>query len=281
MPRRYDAGRTALYSPADGATFFAAGRPASEALLCAELARLAYARFEVGVRDTSLRALLQRIGFPDTRFFSAASTDTQAFITRDPVARLTILAFRGTESRKWRDLRSDLKAWLEPWRGGGQVHHGFAEALTDIWKEIEPGLGPTSDRLLLTGHSLGAALATLAASLRRPDALYTFGCPRVGDQTFVDSLPRVESHRFVDCTDVVCRLPFSLWGYRHLGRPRYFDRLGLERTRVTGSQLLVDGVLARSLYMYRWAWRPGTVWVRDLADHAPINYVSAVEYSKV
>jgi hypothetical protein len=48
-----------------------------------------------------------------------------------------------------------------------------------------------------------------------------------------------------------------------------------------GSQLLVDGVLARSLYMYRWAWRPGTVWVRDLADHAPINYVSAVEYSKV
>ena len=41
--------------------------------------------------------------------------------------------------------------------------------------------------MLYTGHSMGDALAILAASLRRPRAVYTFGAPRMGDAAPLNS----------------------------------------------------------------------------------------------
>jgi triacylglycerol lipase len=279
MPRPYDASRTALYSPGQDTAYFPRGRPVSEVRLCAAFARLAYAPFETEAGARLVQGALDRIGFPECRFFQSAATDSQALLAHDPGAGLTIIAFRGTESHKWRDLKADLQAWLDPWPGGGRVHHGFAEALMDIWKSLGPVLGGDLGRVLYTGHSLGAALATLALSLRAPEALYTFGCPRVGNRAFLTTLPPVPSYRFVDCTDVVCGLPPWFWGYRHLGPARYFDRAGQERVNATPTQVIADHLLGHLSYAYHWAWRPGMVWVRGLADHAPINYVTAAEYS--
>jgi pimeloyl-ACP methyl ester carboxylesterase len=98
------------------------------------------------------------------------------------------LAFRGTQIREWEDLNSDRKVFPRR-EGEGLVHRGFVSALDQIWDEIVEHCARYSCRVVITGHSLGGALAQLAAcrlgllrrnhGLRKPD-LVTFGCPLVG-----------------------------------------------------------------------------------------------------
>ena len=279
MPRPYDARRTALYEPARDVTFFAEGRPGEEAVLAAEMARLAYAPFETPSGAAAAIAVLRAAGFDAFSPFNAPATDSQAFLATDRTTGLAVLAFRGTQHDRWKDLRADLMAWREPWPAGGEVHHGFATAFRGIWPLIAPSLTPRPARLLFTGHSLGAALATLAASLSPPDGLYTFGCPRVGDRSFIATLPAFPYHRYVNCADIVARVPPAGWGYVHLEPSRYIDRHGHERSGISNLARVADRILGDIRYAYRWAWRPGTVWFRALADHAPVNYLTAVAHT--
>jgi hypothetical protein len=131
-------------------------------------------------------------------------------------------------------------------------------------------------RLLFTGHSLGAALATLLASLKAPSSLYTIGSPRVGDHDFVASLGTVDSFRYVDCCDAVTQLPPAFLGYAHLGDPRYIDRNRQVSENPSDNFVSADRLRARADYLLQYAWKSGNVGVRDLADHAPINYVTAI-----
>lgn len=271
MAYHYDPSRKALLTPALDTTFFRAGRPRSEAALSAEFARLAYAPFE---RDAQARGTvfttLERTGFPDVTFFSSAST--QALLARDPAAGLAVLSFRGTEVDA-RDWATDLDTGMIPWPEGGRVHRGFAAALELIWPEVATALATVAGRLLYTGHSLGAALATLASTRRRPAALYTFGSPRVGDLAFGATLAGLEHRRFVHCCDIVTRVPPEVLDFRHVGALVYVDREGRPLPLAPSDTMASDQALARRDYAWRWAWRPGTMWTRDAADHAPINYV--------
>lgn len=61
--------------------------------------------------------------------------------------------------------------------------------------------------MFMTGHGLGAALATLMASVRTPAALYTFRSPKVGDADFVATLAPIKSYRYVNCCDLVPQIP--------------------------------------------------------------------------
>ena len=76
----------------------------------------------------------------------------------------------------------------EPWDQGGKVHRGFKAALSEVWTSLEKhisNLHRNNLKIWLTGHSLGAALATLAADrLGNAQGLYTFGSPRIGDRDF-------------------------------------------------------------------------------------------------
>jgi hypothetical protein len=97
----------------------------------------------------------------------------------------TIVAFAGTDPALMSNLITDAKVRLTPW----DTHEGFQNAFDKAWDEIrrhiENGVGP----LFFTGHSLGAALAVLAAekahdSGMAPAAVYTFGMPRAGGASF-------------------------------------------------------------------------------------------------
>ena len=111
-----------------------------------------------------------------------------------------MVSFRGTDVEDTSNLVFDVDLELEKWPGPAKVHRGFAKALEEVRPDLLLALesiGPC--RSLYTGHSLGAAMATLMAGLRRPNALYTFGSPLVGDVDFVAALQNLKSFRYVDC----------------------------------------------------------------------------------
>jgi predicted lipase len=122
---------------------------------------------------------------PDEGFFSNGTS--QGFIAQSDDA--VVIVFRGTELGKlflnfqefWADFCADINVELIPWRQGGWVHKGFSQAFDLVWKQIEPILSRIlkanpNRTVWFTGHSLGAALATLAASRFSSNSiLYSFG----------------------------------------------------------------------------------------------------------
>ena len=191
-----------------------------------QMADLAYAT------PAKVAATTKEWGFSRSQFFSRK--DTQAFLAGND--RIVILAFRGTEPTDLHDWLTDAEFDLapNPW---GQVHDGFQRALSYVWRDIRALLPDYQDKgqaLWVTGHSLGAALATLAvASLRQEDkpvyGLYTFGQPRTGDRTFADRFNadfQARAFRFVNQEDIVTRVPMRLFNYSHVGTYLYLSAEG-------------------------------------------------------
>lgn len=169
--------------------------------------------------------------------------------TRWPIGRMLlhssgarVIAFRGTVSEdEWvKDIlimQSDAPFAPEVDSGiaaDTRVHTGFARMFQqldpppDAWAEYldEPHDAP----LILCGHSLGGALATLAAVQlhKRQPRLLTFGAPRVGNPAFADRfqqlIPPGRALRIVNHWDPIHELPdedvdlfFREYKYRHAG----------------------------------------------------------------
>jgi len=283
----YSASQQDLYYPAKDLSNFPTARPKSDAELCAWMALLSYCDQQpasFAFDQNTISAKLRAMGFPSVQFFEsrdhAKQGGTHCFLAihDDPDAskNLAVVAFRGTDKDDPTDLLDDVDALLVDWNGKSKVFDGWKDALWEVKEPLLKALGLIDHRLLITGHSLGSAMATLLASLKAPNALYTIGSPRTGDQNFVDSLGGVRSYRYVDCCDVVTELPPALLGYEHLGNPLYIDADGKVTENPSDDHVSADRLRARADYLIQYAWKSGNVGVRDLADHAPINYVTAI-----
>jgi predicted lipase len=172
---------------------------------------------------------------------------------------------------EYRDLLTDLDALPADWPAGGKVHRGFVGALDRVWPQIEGQLAALDMPVLFTGHSLGAALATLAAGRRAPDTLYTFGSPRVGDAGFSATLATSVVYRYVNCCDIVAQIPPAI--YQPLGTLRYIDSGGKLRDDEEDDAAKLQ---ARIAHFRRTFGQWDKIWIRDLVDHAPVNYVKAL-----
>lgn len=263
-----------------------------EDAICAEFARLAYFPFK-GEGEERLPAALAKAGFgAPERWDSKVPTfgswlarsrqllrdrNAQAFGAVALDGGLAIVSFRGTQPNQPMDLLIDLNFRSVSWLGQGQVHEGFWKAYQSLDARIEAWLRSVRPRrLIVTGHSLGAAMATLMAA-RRPDArLVTFGSPLVGDSEFVRTFEGRDVARYVDCADLVTTVPFERLGYAEAAAMRYVDRGGVVHDPPTSAEWVEqDREEAKSDYFHR-LLRFGNAPSRDLADHAPVNYVSAV-----
>lgn len=277
----YDASLDALNSPELRPTVFTADGNYDIDGLCAELARLAYIRYEKGGAELQrLEQALALVGFKDAVPFDNADDDTHGFGAVRHSDGLAVLAFRGTEPQSLSDIAIDLEGSLTDWKeSAGYVHAGFASAARSLREAVDNWLQATTatrTKLILTGHSLGAAIATLFASICTPNALVTIGSPRVGDATFVATLDGVAITRYVDCCDLVTDLPPPVGGYVHAGATNYITREGKLALHADDAFVQADRAAAREDYLLTYAWRIGDVMVRDLADHAPINYVRSL-----
>jgi hypothetical protein len=164
---RYDSSRDALYRPHLAHDFFPVKIGLPDDLLCAECSLLVYKRFEsFPDEEHEARSALLSAGFGEVAYFNRDGS--QAFAAWSPNSRTAVVAFRGTEQEDFTDMAHNLETFSRPWPQGGKVHEGFKEYLDLIWPELDRWLQEHPGRLLFTGHSLGAALGTLAASLRKP-----------------------------------------------------------------------------------------------------------------
>lgn len=177
-------------------------------------------------------------------FFSKG--DTQGCIATN--TNTVLLAFRGTESKNIRDWTTDAQAVRVPSSVGGSVHRGFDRALDAVWSDITQTLQKhAKKRLLITGHSLGGALAVLAASRLPgvPLSVYTYGQPRVGSEEFAKSCEGLfgsDYFRFVNDKDIVPRVPPFTSGYRHFGHEIEIATDGMLREVDFGIETLEDAV---------------------------------------
>jgi triacylglycerol lipase len=143
-----------------------------------------------------------------------------------------IIGFAGTDP-------ADLLNWISDFYIGhlrSDVHEGFQDAANAVWDEV----GAQIDRcvkvgqpVFFTGHSLGAAIALVAAERGRTNhgltraEVYVFGSPRVGRTAFKKRYNAnfgPTTYRFVHGEDIVATVPPSELDFRHVGRLLHCQR---------------------------------------------------------
>jgi hypothetical protein len=202
-----------------------------------------------------------------------------------------VVVFRGTRVESYaiyggdilrvnrEDLWTDSQFFPTACQVGGRVHKGFLAAYRQIDQRVsnvaasrKPG-----QAVWLAGHSLGGALASLAAAhlgVETVHGLYTFGCPRVGNAAFVNKLPPGNHFRFVHRDDWAASVPPELLGYVHAGALR---RVAGSRPRTILGDLAsradaLAAALARMAKEFRFKVGEFPSALGSIADHAPVYY---------
>lgn len=249
--------------------------------LC-EFSRLIYRMEadEIGDQADGLTrgAVLASVGWREIRFINRGDIQCALFQTFKKGEPITAVIFRGTTG--FRNWLLDLDVWPVDWPPGGLVHRGFTDALAQIWPTLETALSiEETGTLFFGGHSLGGALAILAASMRMPDAVYTFGTPRVGDRSFCQTIEPDRIFNISNGRDIVPSLPPVL-STVEFESPGTLMRLeparGLRRIGKTGvfpgAKPANHSLLSASLVQRSWYDPPDF-----LSDHAPVNYRLGLE----
>jgi hypothetical protein len=150
------------------------------------------------------------------------------------------LVFRGTND--FNDFARDI-SFLPCWHFGFQLCYRDLPKTLDTWVERMAAQGY---RFCVAGHSLGGAMATLAAEKlaldKRPiEMVCTFGCPRVFSPWRAKAFDGLSANwpdnsdvrlknvtfRIVDKYEAVSHVPFALFGFRHVGVQEEYGRLEL------------------------------------------------------
>jgi triacylglycerol lipase len=200
---------------------------AEQSALFAQMSAFGYKEPKDGVK------LFKKLGYFAT-FIS--NNDAEAYLLEDDTD--LIIVCRGTQPNQWSDISADLSIdRVKPHNGGGKVHVGFKSYADKLWEPIVNavvGAKAARKKIWITGHSLGAAMATLIArrcalepKLQTPCALFTYGSPRVGDKTYVEELDKlIPHHRWVNDGDIVTKVPLPPF-YSHCGTMHHIDGNGI------------------------------------------------------
>lgn len=203
--------------------------PACELSRAATLSLAAYKErddFVSIIRNMAKKEIVEnRVHFIDAALSKKSSIqqDTQVYVWFED--RVAHVVFRGTEDA--RDMLADVDVRQHTMVDGCRVHHGFMTQFMAVRDELDRLLYAHEgafDEVVVTGHSLGAALATIAsleyARLFSTKFVrcYTFGSPRVGDSRFAGQFnEHVSEHwRVFHEHDPVSMIPISP-RYEHVG----------------------------------------------------------------
>ncbi|KAH5999947.1 hypothetical protein HBI83_221260 [Parastagonospora nodorum] len=162
------------------------------------------------------------------------STDVTGYIAVDHTNKLVVVSFRGSLT---------VDAWVTNYEfdtvdsdvcSGCTAHRGFWNSWVIARDTVNPAVQQASAtfpkyKIVVVGHSLGGAVATLAAaSLRNSGykvALYNFGSPRVGGAKISNYITNQSggNFRFTHRNDLVPKVPLMTMGYNHISPEYYID----------------------------------------------------------
>lgn len=141
-----------------------------------------------------------------------------------------IIVFRGSDSRKDWNFNLDFCKKVIPYGNLDskiKIHSGFLSAYKsrNVRNKIREFVTEKIKRVVVSGHSYGAALAVICAidlqyNFNDKDyEVIVFGCPRVGNKFFVESYNRriFKTLRIENFGDIIPKLPFAFMGYKHVG----------------------------------------------------------------
>lgn len=219
-----------------------------------------------GLQADQLEAAAGRLGFSGHVAFGGPGIRASWFWND----RDSVLVFRGDDPGGWSKIRSRVEAPAVPADTAGRVNREIRTCSESLWPEIESALEKDRRPLWFSGHSLGAAVATVVAGKcllsyirSEPEELHTFGSPRVGCRQFVGYAP-LTHFRWVNVGDRVPRHPSVLGGYRHGGRELILDHVGRVR-ELRGWNRFLFGL--KGQFAEVMAFRSDR-----LPEHSPLDY---------
>ncbi len=187
--------------------------------------------------ESDIETRLADLGLSDVTYLDEPSTDTQLAIGRR--ADDIFVTFRGTSSLA--DYVTDASfasTAFDTDAGEAWAHVGFVSRLESVYDALLADIATLraahpAATVVVSGHSLGGALAELAAARLRDDGVpvavvHTFGAPNVGgveiDQLFADMGLTAITHRWVNDHDVIPMLLDPVPFYTEVGRTHVFER---------------------------------------------------------
>lgn len=192
--------------------------------------------------------------FPIMDLTRAPVPAQDGFMGWDNDRKMLVIAFKGTDNLQdlWTDLNTYSVSTLSKVNGEDLTvplygHNGFIGRFINLYPQVVEGLDslyqvadPEMEvypPILITGHSLGGALATVCAFVlcqllpRAPIQLITFESPRVFTVGTLEKIQgylptsQVENNaiRISARNDIVPSMPPDLAGFRHVGRNYYIE----------------------------------------------------------
>ena len=264
----------------------------SNACWLAEISRLIYQPdFHLNEKNN-----LGRFEYKEIGFINKAETSTHVSLLKvkginsDGFPQpCLVVAFRGTDDLV--DWNNNIKSMQTPFNECGLVHTGFNITYQSIKEELFLYLDDLSLPIFVTGHSLGAALATLltAELMDRDlfDSCYTFGSPRVGDAVFANAFNNKPIYRVINNCDIITTVPICIpnISYQHCGATQLLNNMGMLIAGLSEKDILSyqkNKMLNLKDYALQELFSKNIMNIKGnlppvLADHAPINYVLALE----
>lgn len=262
---------------------------------------LGYASAIAYKEEQEIKNILSSMGLSTNKesFCFLNQSNTQGFIVSND--KLIAVVFRGTESSNLHDWFTDLEidfADNTEFAGGIKVHSGFYKALCSVYEALKNFLELPNNKgkaIWFTGHSLGGALATLAAFKLHHEGyenkilgLYTFGQPRVGNVIFAkrfDEKLGHKSYRLVNNNDIVPRIPprceplcDANENYSHYkGQTIYFDKDGLLQSDMSFLEKIYDDVAGRLSNFIDAIINLDPRFSDGIHDHQIENYIACVK----
>ena len=196
---------------------------------------------------------LSGVVFTEKKLFYNSKYQTCVILGYSNVSKQAFIIFTGTVLANYMNVLEDLDYSLVPFIKGN-VCHGFLYAYKSLEPYILEFLENKPGNIIVTGHSLGGAMATICASAlkfapfntvnnARNIKVVTFASPKVGDTEFKNffSEQEIESIQVANIKDVIPHFPLGMFEtYDHVDLPLILTETSYGPTCYLGGAYVFD-----------------------------------------